>query len=161
MAGSRRGCSCARRASSSIVPVTVLLAWERAVIHDHRLSIGWPAVRDERVEQTRELLRSRVADDGAIEPREARPVDVGEDAVLVLVSAHQRDRVAAARIGHRDAGIRRHPDAERNTGHDLERNALLVQEQRFLASAIEDERVAPFQPRHELAFARFLDEQEC
>ena len=36
---------------------------------------------------------------------------------------------------------------------------MLVEEQRFLAAAIEDERIAPFQPRHDLAFARFLDKQ--
>ena len=36
---------------------------------------------------------------------------------------------------------------------------MLVQEQRLFAAAIEDERVAPLQPRNELAFARLLDEQ--
>ena len=44
-------------------------------------------------------------------------------------------------------------------GHHLERDALLVQEQRFLAAAIEHERVAPLQPRDDLAFARLLGEQ--
>ena len=34
-----------------------------------------------------------------------------------------------------------------------------MQEQRFRAAAIEDERVAPLQPRDDLAFARLLGEQ--
>ena len=37
--------------------------------------------------------------------------------------------------------------------------ALLVQEQRFLAAAVEHERIAPLQPRDGLAFARLLREQ--
>ena len=36
---------------------------------------------------------------------------------------------------------------------------MLVQEQRFLAAAIEHERIAPLQPRDDLALARFFDEQ--
>ena len=50
-------------------------------------------------------------------------------------------------------------DAGGNAGHDLERHALLVQEQRFLAAAVEHERVAPLQPRDRLALARLLGEQ--
>ena len=34
-----------------------------------------------------------------------------------------------------------------------------MQEQRFLAAAIEHERVAPLEPRHHLSFARLLGEQ--
>ena len=34
-----------------------------------------------------------------------------------------------------------------------------MQEQRFGAAAVEDERVAPFQPRDDLALARLLGEQ--
>ena len=44
-------------------------------------------------------------------------------------------------------------------GHDLERDALLVEEQRFRAAAVEHERIAPLQPRDGLAFARLFGEQ--
>jgi hypothetical protein len=36
-----------------------------------------------------------------------------------------------------------------------------VQEQRFLAAAIEHERVAALQPRHHAAFARFLGDEQA
>ena len=44
-------------------------------------------------------------------------------------------------------------------GTTSKRDALLVQEQRFGAAAVEHERVAPFQPRDRLALARLLREQ--
>ena len=68
-----------------------LLGRQRAVVDDHRRSVGWPAVGDERVEDARQLLRPGVADDRAVEPRQAGPVDVGRRAALVLVPAHERD----------------------------------------------------------------------
>ena len=103
--------------------------------------------------------RPGVADDRAAQSRQARPVDVRLARVLVLVPAHERDRVAAARVGDRDARVGRHADRGRDAGHHLERHAVLVQEQRFLAAAVEHERVAPLQARHHLALARLLGEQ--
>ena len=44
-------------------------------------------------------------------------------------------------------------------GTTSKRHALLVQEQRFGAAAVEDERVAPLQPRDGLALARLLRQQ--
>ena len=44
-------------------------------------------------------------------------------------------------------------------GTTSKRHALLVQEQRFGAAVIEDERIAPLQPRDDLALARLLGEQ--
>ena len=38
-------------------------------------------------------------------------------------------------------------------------HAVLVKEQRFLAAAIEHERIAPLEPRDDLALARFFDQQ--
>ena len=75
------------------------------------------------------------------------------------MAAHERERVAAARIGDRHAGVARHGDARGNARHDLEAHALLVEEQRFGAAAIEDERVAPLQPRDDFSFARLLGEE--
>ena len=105
------------------------------------------------------LPRPRVAHERAAEPRKARPVDVGRRGAFVFVPAHERHAVAAARIGERDAGIARRADRGRDARHDLERDAVLVQEQRFLTAAIEQERIAPLQPRDDLAFARFFHEQ--
>ena len=107
-----------------------------------------------------QLSRPGEADDRAVEPGEARPVDVGRLAALVLEAAHEGDGVAGARIGQRDAGKGRRADAGRHARDDLEGHALLVQEQRFLAAAIEDERIAPLEPRDELAFAGLFRDQE-
>ena len=78
---------------------------------------------------------------------------------VVLVAADERQRVAAAGIGQRDAGVARGADAGRNAGHHLEPHALLVQEERFGAAVIEDERIAPLQARHDLSLARLFREQ--
>ena len=73
--------------------------------------------------------------------------------------ANERQRVAAARVGEGDAGVARRREPGRHAGHDLERDALLVEEQRLGAAAVEDERVAPFEPGDRLALARFFREQ--
>ena len=136
-----------------------LLRRQRAVVDDRGGIFGRPAVRKERVENRRQLIRPRVADDGAVELRQAGPVDGGARLALVLVPAHERQRVAAAWIGDGDAGIARHADAGRHAGHDLEAHALFVQKQRFRAASIEDERIAPLQPGDRLAFARLFGQQ--
>ena len=122
-------------------------------------SLRVEAVRDERFEDVVKLPRPGVADERAAEPRKACPVDVGRRAAFVFVPAHERHAVAAPRIGQRHAGITRRADCGRNARHDLERNAVLVQEQRFLAAAIEQERIAPLEPRDDFSLARFLHEQ--
>ncbi len=120
---------------------------QRAVVDDRGGVLGRPAVADERGQDVRELLRSGVADDGAVEAGETRPVDRRRVLAFVFVTAHERQRVATAGIGDRHAGVTGDGDAGGNSGHDLEADALLVQEQRFGAAAIEDERVAPLEPR--------------
>ena len=132
---------------------------ERAVVDDRRRFVRVEAVREQRFQDLVKLPRSGVADERAAEPREARPVDVGRRAAFVFVPAHERHAVAAAWIGQRHAGIARRADRGRNAGHDLERDAVLVQEQRFLAAAIEQERIAPLEPRDDLSLARFFHEQ--
>ena len=73
--------------------------------------------------------------------------------------ANERQRVAAARVGEGDAGVARRRQPGRHAGHDLERDTLLVEEQRLGAAAVEQERIAPLQARHDLALARLLGEQ--
>ncbi len=53
------------------------------------------------------------------------------------------------------------PDRHRHAGHHLEGDPLLVEEERLFAAAIEEERVALLQPRHDPAVARLLGEQEA
>jgi hypothetical protein len=115
----------------------------------------------QRLEDARELLRAGVADDRAIELRQARPVDVRRRAALVLVAADQGNGVATRRIRDGHARVCGDANPRRNAGHDFERNALLVQEERLFAAAAEDEGVAPLQPRDDLAFARLLPEQDA
>ena len=80
-------------------------------------------------------------------------------AAFVFVAAHERHGVAAAGIGDRNAGVRAWRRSRRHARDHLEAHALFVQEQRFLAAVIEQERIAPLEPRHGLAFARFLGQQ--
>ena len=68
-------------------------------------------------------------------------------------------RVAAARIGDGNAGIRGGADRMRHARHHFVAHALLVQEQRLFAALIEQKRIAPLQSRHGLAFARLFGEQ--
>src|SRR5205814_7829677 len=83
----------------------------------------------------------------------------GPRLAFVFVTAHEHERVAAARICDGDAGIPRRAETGRNTGYDLEAHPLFVEKQRFGAASIEDEGVAPFQPRDGLALAGLLGEQ--
>ena len=71
-----------------------------------RSSAGQP-LREQRLEDARQLLRAGVADDGAFEPRQAGPVDVGRRAALVLVAADERD--ACRRRRDRSPARRRRP----------------------------------------------------
>jgi hypothetical protein len=136
-----------------------LLRRERAVV-DHRCGVfRRPSVREQRPQHPRQLLRPGVADQRAVEMRQAGPVDRGRRLALVFVAANERHRVAAARVGDRDARIARHRDACRNARHHFEADALLVQEQRFRPAAVEHERIAPFQTRDDLALARLFGEQ--
>ena len=59
----------------------------------------------------------------------------------------------------RHACVGRRRDRRRHAWNHLEGDALLVQEQRLFPAAIEDERIAPLQPRDGLAFARLLGEE--
>ena len=132
---------------------------QRAVVHECRRLVRRAAVRDERAQDARELLRADVADDGAVQFREVRPVDRRARLPFVFVPAHERERVAAAGVRDRDARVARHADPGRDAGDHLEPHALLVQEQRFRSAAVEYKRIAPLQARDRLAFARFFGEQ--
>ncbi len=104
--------------------------------------------------------RRRVADERAIEARKRRPIDVRKSIEFVFISAQHDDDVAAAGVGERDAGVCGRAERRGNAGNDFEWNALLVQEERFLAAAVEDERVTPLESRDELSLAGFFGEQE-
>ncbi len=135
------------------------LGGERAVIHNRRRVLARPAVRDQRSQHLRKLLRAGVTDDGAVEVREACPIDRRRRFAVVFVPAHEGERVAAAGIGGGDAGVAGNRHAGRNARDDLEAHALLVKEQRLGSTAVEDERIAPLEPGHGLALARLLGEQ--
>ena len=86
---------------------------------------------DELVEDVRHLLRPRVADECAVEPGKARPVERRRRLALVFVPPDECDRVAAARVRDGNAGVAGKSDTRRDTWHDLEPHALLVEEQRL------------------------------
>ena len=136
-----------------------LLRRQRAVVDQRRGIPGRPSARQQRAQDVRQLLRPRVADNRAVETREARPVHRNVRLAIVLVAADERQGVAAAGIRDRDTGVARHADAGGDPRHDLEAQTLFVQEQRFRSPAIEHERVAPLQARDRFPFARFFREQ--
>ena len=105
------------------------------------------------------LPRAGVADKRAAKAGEARPIRIRRRAALVFVAADEGDSVAGTRVGERDTRITCRSDRGGNARNDLERYPVLMKEQRFLPAAIEHERIAPLQTRHNLAFTRFLDEQ--
>src|SRR5207247_6101776 len=76
-----------------------------------------------------------------------------------FVPAEERQRIAAAGIRNRHAGIAGDGDSRRHARHDLEWDALLMEKERFGSAAVEDERVAPLQARDGLALTRLLDQQ--
>jgi hypothetical protein len=76
------------------------------------------------------------------------------------VTPDDREDVSRVRIGHGDTRVRGSADRYRDARHDFVRDTLFVEKQRFLASAVENERIAPFQPDDCFAFARFFREQE-
>ena len=80
----------------------------------------------------------------------------------VLVPADERQRVARAGVGHRARRRSTGPPTGAVTpGTTSNGMPLLVQEQRFLAAAVEHERVAPLQAHDRLALAGLLGEQQA
>ena len=117
-------------------------------------------MRQQRRNRVFELFGTGIADDRAVEMSQAAPVDRAARLAVHVVAVHERERIAAARIGDGDAGVDRARHRRRHARHDFKPDALLVQEQRFRRAAVEHERVAPFQPRHGFALTRFLDKQK-
>ncbi len=143
--------------------VPTIVSWPASVprLMSAALSSPGAAVGQQLVDHAAEVGLAAVADDGAVELGQRRPRHLRALAVAGLVAADERQRVAAARVGERDAGVGRGRQADRHAGHDLEGDALLVQEQRFFAAAVEEERIALLQPGHDLALAGLLGEQEA
>ena len=135
-----------------------LLRRRGAVVDQRGGFVRRAAVREERLRDRRNLPRAGVADDRPARSRRRGPVHVARRVSLGFVAAHDQ-RVTRLGIRDRHPGIGGAGNRQRNAGHDLEGNALLVQEDRFLAAAVEHERIAPLQPHHRPAFARLLREQ--
>ena len=137
-----------------------LLRGRGRVVDEHRRLFGRAAVRDQRSSDRANLPRRGEADQRAPDRREMLPVDPRRLAGLRLVAAEQGHHVAGAGIGERDAGIGRPGNRQRHAWDHFERNAILVKEHRFLAAAVEQERIAPLEPHHHLVLARLLGEQK-
>ena len=139
--------------------VNRVLRRQRPVVHDGGRLVLREAVREQRLQDFRQLLRAGVADHRAAQHGQRLPVDLRRGGALVFMAADERHGVAALGIRDGNARVARRADGRGDAGHHLEHHALLVQEQRFLAAAVEDERVAPFQPRHHFAFARLFHKE--
>ena len=157
----RRGSPAMRRASSPSVPVMVRCdGSEPSWTSRRRFGVGASAV-EHRLQDRRHLPRAGVADDRAAQVGQGHPVDLGRRLAAVLEALDEGHRLARAGIGHGHAGIGRHRDAGRQAGHDLEGDALLVQEDRFLAAAVEEERIAPLEADDDLALAGLLGDEQA
>ncbi len=137
------------------------LRGERRVVDERGGLLLRAAVRHQRLGRRRDLPRARVADERAADPRQPAPVNRPRGPGFALVAADESQHIARAGVRHRNAGVGRAPDGHGDAGDHLERDALLVQEQRLLPAAVEDERVAPLQPHDRLAFARLLGQQQA
>jgi hypothetical protein len=136
-----------------------LLCRTGAVVDHRRRIVRRSSVCEQRVQHVRQLLRAGVADERAVDPCEARPIDRRRRLASVLVAADESHGVAAARVGDRNAGVSGHRNAGGNTGDHLERDALFVEEERFGAAAAEHVRIAPFQPCDGFSLARLFREE--
>ena len=141
-------------------PLDRFLRRQRAVVDERRAFLGRAAVGEEGLRDGANLTRAGEADERAAEARQPRPVDVGRRVHFALVASDERQRIAGARVGHGNAGIGEAANRRRDAGNDLERNALLVQEERLLAAAVEHERIAPLQPDDRPALAGLLGQQK-
>jgi hypothetical protein len=138
-----------------------LLRRQRSVVDDGDGRIRGAAVRPQRVEHSRQLLRAGIADDRPVHTREARPVDIRERAVVILATAHQRHGVRGLRMADRDAGICRHGETSRNSRNDFERNPMFRQDACFFRPTIEHEWIAPFEARDHLAGGHVFGDQQA
>ena len=117
-------------------------------------------MRDELGQEVRQLFGPDVADQRAVQAGQVVEVEHGRRRLAaVLVSADERDRVAAAGVRDGNARVAGDADERRHARDDLETDALFVQEQRLGAAAVEQERVAPLEAGDDLAFARLFGEQ--
>ena len=117
-------------------------------------------MREQGLCDRRDLPRAGIADDRSFDAGHPLPVHARRRIRLGLVAAHQREDVSRLGIRHRHARVRRRADRRRDSGDNLERHPLLVQEQRFLAAAVEHEGVPPLQADDALVLARLLGEQD-
>ena len=138
-----------------------VLARQRAARDDRRPVLRRPARGEEGIDHAVQLSGPGVADDRAVEARDGVPVEPRRAAAAVLVPAHERQRVAGAGIRDGHPGVAGRRDGGGDTRHDLEADALFVEEQGLLAAAVEHVGVAPFQTHDRLALARLLGEQQA
>ena len=93
-----------------------VLGRQRAVVDQRGGVVLGTSGDEQRFEHVRQLVGSGVADDGAVERREAGPVHFRARLAVVLVSANEGQRVAAARIGQRHARVARCADGGGDAG---------------------------------------------
>jgi hypothetical protein len=75
------------------------------------------------------------------------------------VPADEHQRVSRIGIGERQSGVGADAYRGRHAWHDLERDALFVQEHGLAGAAVEHEWVAPLQPGNRVALARLLGDE--
>ena len=97
-------------------------------------------------------MRARAHEDheGAADPGQRLPVDVGAVLGRVLVPGHHGEVGRHAAVGHRDARVGGRADGAGDAGHHLEGDAGGGERLGLLAAAPEHERVAALEPHHAL-----------
>ena len=130
-----------------------------AAINQRGGIVTGPSVIDEGAKHARDEPRRRKTDQRAVECGQGIPVEAGRRIDLGFVPADEHDRIAGLGMGQRDTGVGRGANRHRDARHDFKRNALFVQEHRFLRAAVEHERIAPLQTRNGVAIANLLCQQ--
>ena len=136
-----------------------LLLRLRAPANDGSRRIGRTAIRDELRRDVRQIGHAHEEDERVDACRELVPADVALALRRVFMAGDDGERRRDAAVRDGDAGIGRHRDGRRDARHDLERQAVLLEQQPLLAAAAEDKRVAALEAHDRLALFCLIDEQ--
>ena len=110
-------------------------------VHGRRRRRGRQAGADQFVANGLQVGQAHVNDQGTVGIGDFVPVDI-QRLVVLQVPGEKTHAVVEAAVGKRNAAIAAAAGRRGNARYDFERNAVLAQNQRFLAAATEDVRVA-------------------
>ena len=133
----------------------------RAPADDGRGGIGAAAVLDELLRDARQVRDAHEEYERVDARRELVPAHVAPALCRILVSRDDGERGRDGTVRDGDARIGGHGDGGGDARHDLERDALFLEQQALLAAAPEDEGIAALESHDGLALLRLRREQRA